>query len=470
MPVFLLFKNSFFAIMCFERIDTMKKILLTFLTLVISISLVACQDSGTVFELVGKENVNYTINDEYSESGYIAKVDKKDVSGYVTVTNNIDETTDGDYVVTYKLKYNDIEEEITRNVYYRPEGCSVYGDSGITQCYTQWTDYLDTLVKITVYYENNEYLNHDTYTQNVELLLDTYHKLSDKYNNYNGVINVKTINDNPTLLHQVDSKLFDLIKYTLDHQDDVDNLFNIALGPVLSIWHDYREDCDDNSCSIPTMNELLAANQFTDPSKVILNEENSTVTMDANMSLDLGGVSKGYISEILCNYLDSLNIHGYLLNNGQSNISIGGDHPTRDEGKFIIGVTDPFSQTRCYEDPFDQFCSVYSTVMIGDEDQLVTSGDYQKYFYSDGEIYHHIINPISLMPDHYSRSVTVISNGLHSGLLDMYSTAIFTMPIDEGIEFVNNIDGLEAIWYGIDSSIHYSANFEELYNPILYMD
>jgi thiamine biosynthesis lipoprotein len=186
-----------------------------------------------------------------------------------------------------------------------------------------------------------------------------------------------------------------------------------------------------------------------------MNRENLTITMSEFMSLDLGGVSKGYISGVIIDYLDTLDLNGYLLNNGESNISLGGTHPTRDSGDYLIAVTDPTHQL-----PY------YATVYLGDGDQLVTSGDYQQNFIVDGELYHHIINVETLFPERFSRSVSIVFED--PALADLYSTAIFSMSIEDGILFVDGVDGLEAIWYGIDGTIYFSANFETDYLNLTY--
>jgi thiamine biosynthesis lipoprotein len=85
------------------------------------------------------------------------------------------------------------------------------------------------------------------------------------------------------------------------------------------------------------------------------------------------------------------------------------------------------------------------------------------------ELYHHIINPNTLMPERYSRSVSIATSD--PALADLYSTAIFTMTIEDGLAFVNSIDGLEAIWYTMDDTIVMSDNFEadylyEAYVPV----
>ncbi len=290
----------------------------------------------------------------------------------------------------------------------------------------------------------------------MEDIISMYHQLSDKYDTYDGYTNIKTINDDPTTTHTITPELFDLIDFTIEHQDDVNNLFNAALGPVLQIWHDYRENCTVNQvCEVPPMQDLLDAEVFTDPDDIILDSENYTIKMNANMSLDLGGVSKGYISGELIEYLDSLDLDGYLINNGESNISIGGTHPTRESGQFLLAITDP-----TYTLPY------YATVYLNAGDQLVTSGDYQQYYMVGETLYHHIINNTTLMPERNSRSVSIIFSD--PALADLYSTAIFIMTIEEGQTFVNGIDGLEAIWYGMDGTIYYSDNFEEMYLHNIY--
>lgn len=439
----------------------MKRLTSIIVVVVLGMILVACKGNDATLDIIGEDVLSLEIGDDYEEKGYIAKDGFTDLSDYVTITNTIDTTQAGDYEVTYNLSYEDVTNSVTRTVYVREQGCEVLEDTTITQCSRYWSQYLHTTVKLSMYYDGDTYHNQmDTITTNVENILALYHELTTKYDAYTGITNVYAINEDPASTHVIDYRLFDLIQFSLEHQDDVDNLFNIALGPVLKLWHDAREACNaftDPLCEVPDMIDLEAANIYTDPGNIVLDEENLTITMEENMSIDLGGVSKGYISGKIMEYLDALELSGYLLNNGTSNISIGGTHPTRENGKFSLAITDPTN-------PF----SYYAIVFLGQGDQLVTSGDYQQYFVADGELYHHIINPQSLMPERYSRSVSIATSD--PALADLYSTAIFTMPIEDGLTFVNGIDGLEAIWYTLDNTVIMSDHFEEDYVYELYVD
>lgn len=440
----------------------MKKLITLTLLMFISLTLVGCKEDtpdpiydDVVFVILGETNLSIELGEEYIEKGYLAKDGTNDISEFVEIHEDINVNVSGEYTVTYILDYKEKVTELERYVkILNPEAnidCDDITDTNLVQCQKVWTSYLHTVVSLKLYIDNESTIESSIVFEEVEEILSIYNDISDKYTLYPGVTNIKTINDNPTDTHEISEELFDLIEFSLVHQAEVDNIFNIALGPVISVWHDYREDCNtQNICEIPTIEELEIQNAYTDPSKIIMDRESLTITMDSNMSIDLGGVSKGYISGIIIDYLETYDLHGFLMNNGESNISVGGNHPTREGGDFLIAVTDPTNVL-----PY------YATAFLSDGDQLVTSGDYQQYFVVDGQIYHHIISGDSLFPDRNCRSVSIVTND--PGLADLYSTAIFLMTIEDGISFVDNIEGLEAIWYAVDGTIHFSENFESDY-------
>ena len=91
-----------------------------------------------------------------------------------------------------------------------------------------------------------------------------YHKLYDIYNDYDGITNIKTINDNAGLAPvTVDDKILGMLELAQTMYDTTDGKLNIAMGSVLNIWHNYREsalaDTDDSNNQLPTQDELDAA-------------------------------------------------------------------------------------------------------------------------------------------------------------------------------------------------------------------
>ena len=136
-------------------------------------------------------------------------------------------------------------------------------------------------------------------------MLEEYHMLYDIYYEYTDINNIKTINKNAGVAPVVvDEKIIDLIEYSIDMYYETDGLFNVALGAVLSIWHDYREaaaDARENGVepAVPTMEELHAASLHCNITDIVIDRENSTAYLkDPEMSLDVGSVAKGYATEM----------------------------------------------------------------------------------------------------------------------------------------------------------------------------
>jgi len=77
-------------------------------------------------------------------------------------------------------------------------------------------------------------------------------------------------------------------------------------------------------------------------------------------------------------------------------------------------------------------------------ESIVTSGSYQRYYTVNGQRYHHIIDSETLMPAEGFLSVSVICKNSAQG--DALSTALFCMPLDEGLALVESLPDVEALW------------------------
>lgn len=67
-------------------------------------------------KLNGDETIFLNLNEEYEEQGIVASYNNEDLSNYVEIEKNIDNTKVGNYEVIYKVKYNNVETEIKREV------------------------------------------------------------------------------------------------------------------------------------------------------------------------------------------------------------------------------------------------------------------------------------------------------------------------------------------------------------------
>jgi len=145
----------------------------------------------------------------------------------------------------------------------------------------------------------------------------------------------------------------------------------------------------------------------------------------------------------------------YILNLGNSNVYANGTNLDKQDGLFYIALTTPFSIQ-----PGDY----YAVVKLSNGLNLVSSGNYQRYFKNvddleDETIYHHIIDPRTNYPGGEATSLTILYTDGAIG--DILSTAIYLMTVEEGLEFVNNTPGLEALWYLGEDNIVMSDNFSD---------
>lgn len=311
-----------------------------------------------------------------------------------------------------------------------------------------YIDSFDTVTQYIGYGESEEAFKADAEILNQELL--EYHKLYNIYNSYEGLNNLRTINANagkePV---KVDQRIIDLLKFSIDLYKKTDGEINIAMGSVLKIWHHYRTEGIDapELAVLPAMEKLEEAAKHCNIEDIIIDEEASTVYLaDPEMSLDVGSIGKGYAVQKVAEYAKELGYNNLVINCGGNAISIG----TKANGEdWIFGIQNPDLEAEN---------TLLKRVIITNN-CLVTSGDYQRYYVVDGVEYCHIIDPDTLMPAEYFKSVSIITS--HSGLADALSTALFNMPYEDGLALINSIDDAEAIWVFEDGSIHYSENFED---------
>ncbi len=274
-----------------------------------------------------------------------------------------------------------------------------------------------------------------------ELLV--YHQLFDIYNEYEGVNNIKTINDHPGEAIAVDRAVIELLLDCREYYDLTDGNVNAALGGVLELWHEARENGvnDPVNAYLPDREALEKAAAHADWDAIVIDEAASTVTItDPALKLDVGAVAKGWAAQRVADHAPE----GLLISVGGNVCATG---PKDAAGTpWVIGVENP--------DGGDYLHTLYLT-----RGSMVTSGDYQRNYAVNGTVYHHIIDPATLYPGTRWRAVTVVCPD--SGLADALSTALFLLPREAGEKLLEQC-GSEALWVDHDGTIFYSSGLEAM--------
>lgn len=308
-------------------------------------------------------------------------------------------------------------------------GCS---NSKYTKYTKSFLNLFDTASSITAYDTSQAEFN-KKYNELYSVIKE-YSELYDIYNDYENIINLKYINENAYKKPiKVDKKIIELLSYGKKAYKITNGYVNIAMGSVLSIWHDYREKGE----SLPPKSMLIEADKHTDINNLIIDEKNSIVFFkDKKLKLDVGAITKGFVCNKIYEYINKNNIWQSAVISLGGNIITIGNKP--DGNNFVIGIENPNSS------------EYLDKVYTDNNTSVVTSGSYQRFYTVDGKDYCHIIDKNTLYPANYFKSVTVISND--SALADTLSTALFCMDLDSGRKLAEKYN-VQAIWLDKNNKI-----------------
>lgn len=325
--------------------------------------------------------------------------------------------------------------------------------SGRTKFTHEFFGTFDTVIQIVGYAQKDATFGE--MAQMAQQRFEQLHRLYDRYHAYEGVANVKTINDQAGLSPvMVDPELAELIAFSLMWQDRTEAAVNIAMGPVLELWHDARAEGTDNpgNARLPDMEALREAAKLTDATRIELNPANRTVFLrQAGMSLDLGAVAKGYACGVVAEELKAAGYSDFLISGGGNIVAVGAPRDgTRT--KWGIAIQNPDSNPLLPdENPLD--------VAYVNDTAIVTSGDNQRTYVVDGKAYHHLIDPVTLMPATHYRAVTVMA--ADSGAADFLSSTLFLLPPEKS-RAVARDTGCEVLWVLPDGTIEVTEGMERV--------
>ncbi len=322
-------------------------------------------------------------------------------------------------------------------------GCSSPREPAEKQYTATFIDLFDTVTTMIGRAESPEAF--EAMIQPLHDELAYYHRLFDIYNEYEGINNLKTLNDTAwSAPVYVDTAILELLEDCMTYYDAMGGSFNYSMGSVLTLWHTAREDGrnDPASAYLPSMDALKEASLHIDPRHIVLDRESSTVFFkDPALRLDVGAIAKGWAVQKVAENAES----GILISVGGNVCATG---PKYEDGTpWAIGIQDPSNQ------------SANLHVLNIKSGCVVTSGSYQRAYAVNGKRYHHIIDPATLYPGELWSSVTVVCGD--SGLADALSTSLFLLDLEAGQALLRGFDA-EALWVDPTGTQYYSPGFRAL--------
>ena len=290
---------------------------------------------------------------------------------------------------------------------------------------------LNTYVSITVYDEIDQYDLKDAIN-----LCDHYDKIFSKTNKDSELYRL-----NNREITVVSDDLKNVINTGIEYGNMTQGIFDISIGAVNSLWY-----FSGNNNAVPSASLIKEALLYVDYSKIQI--EGNTVILPENMQLDLGAIAKGYIADRIKEFLTQSGVKNAIINLGGNVLCMG--EKSKDEA-FVIGVQKPFANTS----------EVALTLEIKDK-TVVSAGIYERCFFVDDNLYHHIINPSTgYSYNNDLVAVTIICD--KSETADALSTSCYSLGLNKGLELINSIDGCHAIFITKDYEIVFSKDFENYF-------
>lgn len=279
--------------------------------------------------------------------------------------------------------------------------------------------------------------------EQAKTLFRHYNDLFDIYNDYDGLPNIKTINDNAgRQAVTVDPVIIELLQEAKTFYTFSNDTFDITSGALLNVWHTYREEGlvlneKGEKGKLPTLEELSEAGLHKGWDLVEINVDAHTVYIkDAAVSLDVGGIAKGFAIEKIARALQESGAKCVAINAG-GNVRTIGAKP--DGNAWSIGIQNPGGAGSLF------------ALRVPGAHSFVTSGDYERFYVAeDGNTYSHIIDPTTLYPARRFHSVSIVTSD--SGAADCLSTTLFMLDYESGLKVIDAYrkehpqEMLEAIW------------------------
>ena len=292
--------------------------------------------------------------------------------------------------------------------------------------------FFDTVVSISLYDTADEAVMDDCFE-----LMDHYENLLSR--TVEGS-DIWKINHSGGKTVEVDPETAALIRDGLHYSEISDGAYDITIAPVVDLWDFHSED----NPKVPAAEDIAQAVTHVDYTK--LKVDGNKVTLgDPKSGVDLGSIAKGFISDKLRDCIVKDGCSSAMINLGGNVMTVG----TKPDGSdWRIGIRRPFG-TSAYD--------VIDVVSVSSM-SVITSGTYERYFYQDGKLYHHILDPnTGYSVDNGLSSVSILSADGTDG--DALSTTCFVLGPDKGMQLIETLDGIEAAFIDEDDKITYSSGW-----------
>ena len=288
--------------------------------------------------------------------------------------------------------------------------------------------FMGTAIKVTIYDKSNEKILDEAFKRIIEIEdLVSINKEGTEITELNknaGLKGVKLSDDS-----------FNIVKKGLEYSKLSNGGYDLTIGPLVKLWSIGLPEA-----KVPSKNEIKDSIKKIDYKRVKINEDTKEVFLtEKGMMIDLGSIAKGYAADEIVKLLKENGVKEAIVDLGGNIYALG---LKEGDKEWKVGIQDPFTDRG----------NVVGSIKVSNK-SVVTTGIYERFVEKDGVKYHHILNPKDGYP--YKTEIAGVSIIADESVdADGLSTLVFTKGLDEGIEFIESLEGVDAVFITEDRKVY----------------
>lgn len=248
---------------------------------------------------------------------------------------------------------------------------------------------------------------------------------------------------------KVHPEIIKMIKTSIQYSKLCGGAFDITVGPLINLW-----GIGTPEERVPSDEEIKAKLSLVGYENISINEDDSSVMLTKpGMSIDLGGIAKGFTADEVQKIFNQYSIKDGLINLGGSSIyamgnnskgaawSVGLQHPRQAQNQGFIGIVNVSNKS------------------------VSTSGDYERYFIKNGVRYHHILDPFTGYPANSGviSDTIIIDSSVpdHSMLADLLTKIVFVLGPEKGMKILETLPDVECMAATSDYKVYTTPGMKD---------
>lgn len=227
----------------------------------------------------------------------------------------------------------------------------------------------------------------------------------------------------------VDPELFSILSEVVRLGKVTKGAFDVTAAPFSAAWRfegavrddGATPDASTGKSPLPTKSDIDRARAVVGIDDLVLDAAGRTVRLaQPGARIALRSVARGYALERAAAVLEEQELRHFV-------ISAGGDLVVRGKkgGRpWIVGLQDPRA-------------AGYFAALPASAGAVMTTGDYEEFFFDGGVRYHNVLDPRTGLPASACRAVTVLARDALSA--EAVSRAVFVLGAKEGVALAERL-------------------------------